>query len=221
MANAISIQKKLNIGYAKVGEKLGQPTSWYRTSNGQNPISQANLLNNNLMIYFDTKSTFASIAPQGASDTTWFAAFDRTLAEPFDYLVNMDGDTYFISDLSSIKPTPVIRCNEILNFYRQSSSSQTNTQYYAGFSPDNQLNLFMQNIPVSFMQGTKGDKTTTGLPDDDKQPWMKIVAPDFGIEILTDDIVITQSTNLNHRYIVSLVERTALGYRLNVAYQGS
>jgi hypothetical protein len=221
MADALSIQQKLNSGYKKVGQKLGQPTKWYRTLNGQNPITQANLLSNNLMIYFATKSTFQSIAPQSPNDTIWFGAMDRSNMLSFDYLTNYDGDTYFISDLSLIKPTPVVRCNEVLNFYRQTSINQTNPNYYAGYSASNNINLIMENIPVSFLSGTKGDRSLVGLPDDQKLPWMKVIAPDLGIEILTDDICITQSTNLRHRYVVSLVERTALGYRLSIAYTGT
>jgi hypothetical protein len=228
VVNAVIADTKLSKGYGKLGTKIGQAVGLYRAQNAQNPLNPFNLVQR-LQVYFDINPQFTSLKPSTYNVAIWYAAFDRVgvKAQPFDYISDLTiNNTWFVCDFEPIRPTMCIRCNDTVNIFRQTSELQLPTgqtsPYYGGYAPDitagSQSNLIMQSIPISLLSGTKGEKGSADLPDDARLPYMKVKMPDLGIEILIDDILITAT---GHRYLVTLIERTLLGYQLSVSYQGT
>ncbi|MCB8881698.1 hypothetical protein ACELLULO517_15730 [Acidisoma cellulosilytica] len=106
-------------------------------------------------------------------------------------------------------------CNTQLTIKREQANPSVGTQGYGGDTKVSESTI-MDNFPASVLQGSKGEKSDLGLPDQTRQPWYSVLMPAIdGVAILTDDLAYDADGN---RYKISSCELSNLGWRLSMMY---
>ena len=73
--------------------------------------------------------------------------------------------------------------------------------------------------PCSMLQGTKGEKDDSGIPDDTRSPWIAALLPPSAVaDIRTDDVITDED---GRSFQVSGAELSPLGWRLTAAFAGA
>ena len=213
-ARMLQLQQK---GYAISANKSGLPCDIYR------PISNSNCLTNQIFtnipfLIFPASSGYKVLGTNGYGKVTWFSIHDLTTTQVGDYIIRQyDNAIYFIASQKALLQPLLIECNKVVSFKRPDAG--LNIGPSSGYSGDLQVTevLILNNINVSMIQGTKGEKADIVLPGDTRMPWYSVFMPFiFGETILVNDIMVDESNG--DRYKVSSCELTDLGYRLSVAY---
>jgi hypothetical protein len=174
--------------------------------------------------------------PNKYGKATWYALVDGHGLRPGDYFIGekphggllledggkllteaggefllegaMQG-TFFIAAMQLLLPILVVECNRTISLFRPQVQSGVGAQGYGGTTSENQT-LYASGVPCSMLQGTKGEKSETNLPDDTRSPWWVVLMPKSVGYVAPDDIIID---DLGQRYVISSNESSDLGYR--------
>lgn len=214
--NQAGVQAKIDYGYGKVAQILGQSCQWYRASASDTVIDPTTLKGSvNILINPDPK--FLGVKPNLYAHPEVAAAFDRTGALAGDVYVTADNQVYFLAAVQPLLASYLINCNHTINVYRPGQDTTTpSADYYGGNVSGTGLPILL-NWPASILQGTKGE-VDTGIVGATRTPWVAILFPAFGdIQIDTNDLLIDET---NERYQISSTELTDLGWRLTATYAG-
>jgi hypothetical protein len=216
--DAAGIQAKVSRGYAIAASKLGLPFSVYRATGPMDPVSRDNLMGS-LPAAFSVNGDFTK--PPGFKDPSWRAYVDGSQTMPGDYLVEVEPTqtgqsprTFYILSQAPLSPISAVMCHNVMSFARPSAPAKD----VSGYSQPGPATPILTNWPCSFVIGTKGERSESGLPRDSRNPWYAATLPDVGTEIRTDDVC---TDELGHRYLVSAAERSDLGWRLSLQYVGA
>ena len=97
-------------------------------------------------------------------------------------------------------PILLVQTNRIINVLRPATQSGVGAIGYGGDIVSTETTL-MSAWPASVLQGTKGEKNPTGLPMDERNPWMSVLLPHYtGVTIRTSDIL---TDDLGRKMLVS------------------
>ena len=201
----------LNTGYAKIGTSLGETCTLYRCTNLlagplANEIGSQN-------IYYDVDPAFSARRVPQYGKPVFYAAMDRSSSQVGDYQVRADGATYFIASMGDLLPTMVVQCNATISLQRPAQTPNAGKTFgYDGDTATVAAATYALDLPVSLLQGTKGEKPTDNLPVDTRNPWYLVLVPAIlGLQITSTDQF---QDARGQTYSISSVELTALGYRL-------
>lgn len=202
----VSAQPKLDRGYGKIAKKIGRLYAHYRSATAHDPISEPNKVGD-LDAYFDPKSDFSVQRVALHGKPIWFAAVDRTTVEVGDYFVGENG-TWFIGSMQDLAPTMAVKCNAVASLFRPGVGMPNPYYPEAGGGEVATLTAW----PISFLEGTKGERSALNNPLDTRTPWFDVLLPVFGsLDVRTHDrLRLDDGTE----WVISSPELTELGWRL-------
>ena len=209
-----SVLAQLGQAYGQIGAQLGTPYQQVRPLDPLAPLAPAPMAT--LKIAFDVSASLAFTTPAGFGKPIYFAGVDPAQVQVGDYLIGKLG-TLFVAGLEDGKPPLCPRCNATLAFYRP-TSSQPGADFYGG-NDTGTGTVLMAGWPGSLLKGSKGERGDDPLPGDARLPWMEALLPAAaGVTLRTDDLCIDDE---GRRFIVSTVELSALGWRLEMMFAGT
>ena len=214
MVSQATIQAHVNKGYGKAAAAAGVACRWYRPSGPANPLVQANLLGSKQAL-INTSANLANITPrQRQKPEGWFAGLDVTGVRIGDYLVQPDGDIYFITTLDDFSPVRLVLCNATVHI--TSPAAMPTLGFNPGYGGDirGQEHSVVSDWPVALIKGPRGETGDVKLPGDTKLPWEELFLPAIPGAVIRNDMIVTHNDGAeDRRLILSLVELTSLGYR--------
>jgi len=197
---------RLNVKWAG---KLGSVYNQYRPTSGTNPTGQQYQIGS-VEALFDASISLGFNAPSKYANPLFAAIVNPAAVQPLDYLIGAEG-TFFVASTEPLKPILCVNCNRIGTFFRPTPGA-AGPGYYGGDKASSRTTL-MTGVPLSQLQGTKGERNAAEqLPTDSRLQWSEILLPAFpGVTLrqadrLTDD--------LGRNFVVSAVELSDLGWRL-------
>lgn len=210
------IQQAIYAGAAAGAQASGQPHQVYRPIDAMSPVNPDSLVAT-LPAAFSADLRYGFKSAHDYTKPTWSCAIDGRVTRPGDILVGPSA-TWFIASMEPLLPILVVRCSGTVSIARPTATSGIGVLPPGGDVVAEEV-VVMAGWPASILQGTKGEKADSGLPDDTRAPWAAILMPQFaGVEIRTDDVL---TDDQGRRYILSGCERTYLGWRLTAAYAGA
>lgn len=199
-----------NIAPTIAGNILGSPYAQYRPGDDTNAIASENLLAT-ISAWITADVNGRALKPSNYAKPIWYGMFDPTQTQVGDYLVGPLG-TFFIASQDAPHPFQVISCNRTVNITKSNAMPSLGKQnVYGGDQRATELDV-ATGFPCSMLQGTKGEVGSSKLPGDAKQPWVAVLLPTIPGVTLRNDFILTD--DLNHRFVISSVELTGLGYRI-------
>lgn len=208
--DAATLAARIDAGYGKAAKVLGRTVTIYRPSGSGAPIVAGNIIGTQFAA-FDTVPQFTFVNPQKFGVVNYYALINGSSLAVGDYLVGSAG-TYFVATLDDISPPLVIRCNHNLTIKRPGDPA-TGSSYYGGDQVTAETAI-ITSWPAAITQGTKGERNPVGLPGDVRQPWSQILLPaSVPVQLRYADVALDDQAQ-PVRYILSGVEQTALGWRI-------
>ncbi len=197
---------RLNVKWAG---KLGSSYSQYRPTSGLNPTGAPFLIGTQQAL-FDASISLGFNAPSKYGNPLFAAIVDPTSVQPLDYLVGIEG-TFFVGSTEPLKPILCVQCNRICSFYRPTDAAASPSFY--GGDVASVRTLLLQNVPLSQLQGTKGEKAAAEqLPGDSRMQWSEVLLPAFpGVILKQADRF---SDDIGRNFVISAVELSDLGWRI-------
>ena len=207
MANHASILAHVNFGYGKAAQFLGAPFQQYRPTDPLNPLG---ISLGSLMADFDIDPKFSYKAPSTYGKPLYYGLFDATNVRVGDYLVGAEG-TFFVANMEPNKPVLCVSCNRTVGIFRP-QPTPVGPGYYGGDRRSGGEQTLMTGVPVSELQGIRGERGPANLPGDTRMPWIAVLLPAIGgVEIEAAD---RMNDDLGRWFTVSSAELTNLGWRL-------
>jgi hypothetical protein len=191
MVSAVTINNKVNYGFAKAAAALGFPYSWYRPGTVPGiPIQDGNLLGT-VTAYITTDASLKSTVPPENNKPIWFGAYDTTLTQPGDYLVGQQG-TYFIATEFLPSPPSLVYCNANLTVQRDGGSTPSpQARFGSLLNPT----ILAQDFPGWLMSAERRTTPELAMPGDVPLPSANIMLPvSVTSEILRGDIILDIGT---------------------------
>jgi len=214
MVDQVSIQARVNKGYAHAAAAAGSVCQWYRPSGPTNPMAPGNLLGPKQAL-INTSSNLSNITPrQRQKPEGWYAGLDITGIQIGDYLVQPDGDTYFVTTLDDFSPVRLVLCNAVVTITKP--AIMLTVGYNPGYGGDDRSDepVVATGWPAALIKGPRGEVGDAKLPGDVKLPWEELLLPPIPGTILRNDMIVTYNDGAeDRRLILSMVELTSLGYR--------
>lgn len=214
MVDAVSIQEKVNKGFGKAAQKLGDSYNWYRPAAGAGaPIVSGNLQGTILAQFANDKGLQFTSPSTFKTAETWYGFtnnMDNLLAG--DYFVGEMG-TLFVTDIERFVSLHCVWCNRTISIGRASSTlSPGSSTNYSGQAVVDTAPV-LTNWPVSLrLPGMRTRDPKMKLPSDAQTSlYMALLPPSATPEILWNDIV---TDDLGQRYVVNAIEQSPLGSRL-------
>lgn len=212
MVDFARIQNRIYYGYGKAAIRLGTTHTIYRSSNGINPIQSGNIITS-MLIGIDYDYTYKKAKKYGTPVWQFLAENGLSLLQ-YDYLVS-NTTTYFIIDViptDRLDPPLCVECNDTLTITRPTQPTGDGAVGYGGYSPATAETLLV-NCPASLLEGKRGDSNSLKLPLDTRLPSYKVLLPYLGgINLRIGDFI---SSTTNNRLVISSVELSGLGWRLD------
>ena len=201
------IQALIYRGYGVSAAKVGLPYAQYRPSGATAAIVTSNLIQTLQAAFSTDRYKFAREDGYGTPEHQ--ALVDGSQLAVGDYLVG--AETYFIAALDPLVPILAVQCNAVLDVRRPAFSRSLGRVRGNDGDMVATETVLLSAWPASCIQGTKGEKSDTGIPGDTRMPWWAIILPPTPAPIETDDIL----TDANgHRFQVSSAELTSKGWRI-------
>lgn len=200
------ISQKVNRGYGIAARFLGVPFQQYRPLDPLAPL--ANPLGN-LQADFDVAPGFTYAAPAKFANPIYYGLFDATGVIVADILIGPTG-TWFVAGMEPNKPVLCVRSNRVVDV-RRPSDSIGDRKFYGGDVRTEETDIAV-GVPVSQLQGTKGERGSAGLPGDARVSWAALLMPllpNFApqpFDRIYDD--------LGNAWTLSSIELTNLGWRM-------
>ena len=210
------IQQAIYAGAAAGAQASGRPHQVYRPTDALAPIGPDSLVAT-LPAAFSADLRYGFKSAHEYTKPTWSCVIDGNQTKPGDILVGANA-TWFLASMEPLLPIVAVRCDAIVTISRPTSSRGIGALPPGGDVVAQEVAI-MSGWPASVLQGTKGEKDDSGLPDDTRAPWVAIMMPAMpGVDVLTDDVI---SDDQGRRFTISGCERTYMGYRLTAAYAGA
>jgi hypothetical protein len=206
---------RLNVKWAG---KLGSTYNQYRPASGTNPTGTPYLIGT-LSALFDASISLAFNAPLKYANQLFAAIVNPTSVQPQDYLIGPEG-TFFVASTEPLKPILCVQCNRIATFYRPTpqapAPSSSPRPYYGGDNASVRTTLYT-NVPISQLQGTKGERNAAEqLPTDSRMQWSEVLLPAFpGVTLRQAD---RMTDDIGRNFVLSAVELTDLGWRITAEF---
>lgn len=192
---------------AKGATKAGEIYQVFRATSAMNPMASSPIAT--IPALFGANAAFSTFNNYGTA--TWYAYLDGTQTQPMDILVG-PGGTFFVAAQQHLAPMLAVEAPRMVQVrvpYQPSGAGFIET--YGGNTAA-QETVVMSGLPASILQGTKGEKSDTNLPDDVRNPWWGILLPAFPGVILDSSHIIQD--DLGRRFTISSAEITDLGWRI-------
>lgn len=201
-----TIQEKVNRGYGIAARFLGAPFAHYRPLD---PLAPMGNRLGNLQADFDPSPAFTYGAPGNYGKPIYYGLFDASGVVVPDILVGPSG-TFFVAGMEPNKPVLCVSCNRIIDVRRPADQVGTR-DFYGGDIRDDEV-LIAAGVPVSQLQGTKGETGAAKLPGDARVSWAALLVPKLPnfspqpFDRVYDD--------LGNAWTLSSLELTDLGWRM-------
>lgn len=207
--DAATIQARIYAGRGKAAEHIGLPCQVFRPSAEANPFTNQVAT---LPVAFNAADQ-NYVKPNLYGKAIWFADFDASETQVGDYLVRVDGTTWFIAAQQPLLPIVVIACNRVVSVFRPQQQSGVGAQGYGGDTVAQETQIIAE-YPASILVGTKTDRSLVNLPGDVRNPAWAILLP-----VLPDDTYLRNedvvTDDQSRRYVISSAELTDMGWRIN------
>lgn len=205
--DALSIQAKVNRGFAIGARILGRPCQVFRPDGPANPLDPANLIDT-IEAAFDTGATFPFTQPSAyGKNENWYGMFDQTGTRVGDYIVSPT-DTYFIASQEGFSAARTVRCTRTAIAVRRTVQNPPPGSY----GSVEHTTALLSNWPMSEAQWTRMEKGPTGLPSDNRLPWCNFMLPITpGVVLAIDDLL---DDDLGRTWVLCATELSPLGWRL-------
>ena len=215
MANAASIQQKINYGVGKAGNILGFTYQWYRP-NPAGPAIQTSNLRGTVNVFITPTPTLVP-GPTGSGKPDRYAAFDPTLFLAGDYLVGPE--TYFIGEYLALTGiSHLFLCNETFLLGRREEGA-VGRGYVAGGQQNN--TPIATGFPGWVKANDRKQPTRLDLPGEVPMPTVNILLPaSISEQILRGDQLITSDT-VRARWTVQSADLTPNGWSIIAIGAGS
>lgn len=203
------IQALVNRGYSLSAQRVGLPHQQFRPSGPGNPLAAANLIQTLPAAFSVDDYKFRRPSDYGKPERE--ALVDGSQLLVGDYLVGPSG-TYFVAGLDALVPIVAVECSRTLTVTRPTFTRTLGR--VRGIDGDTVATeaVLMSSWPASVVQGTKGEKSDSGVPDASRLPWWQILMPAIAdVAFETDDIL---TDEVGHRYQVSSAELSSKGWRI-------
>lgn len=203
------IQARINRGYGIAARFLGAPFDQYRPLDAMAPL--ANQIGT-LLADFDINPAFTYAQPSKYGNAIYYGLFDATTVVPYDYLVGPTG-TWFVAGMEPNKPVLCVACNVTVSFMRP-TDTQGRRDFYGGDNRQSE-DLLAKDVPVSELQGTKGERGAANLPGDVRSSWAQFLVPQLpNFTPVSND---RAYDSLGRAWTLSSLELTNLGWRMTAA----
>lgn len=216
MVDAAMISDRIYRGYGKAAKRLGVETAVYRPSGVASPISEATAIAL-VKMAVTLDASFAYGRPELYGGAVHYGLLDCTGLAVGDYLVrpdsrqgSHDGATWFIAALGLHTQPVLVECNSIVNIARPSAPVASSGYYGGGVIADATSLATAWPASVMAMGRFAGD---VHLPGDQPLSRMRVLLPEFGVQILPNDLITTNDP-IPRRFNVSNIELTDMGWRL-------
>ena len=216
---ADEIQAAVDFGYSAAADVLGQPFSAFRPVSTDNPLAPGNLIATLPAVFSADDYRFGR--PQAYAKSVWTVLVDSSQTQPGDYLVEVTARpgqgirTFFVASQQPLLPIQAVACNAVVSVARPTPQEGIGALPAGG----NEVAVDVPTVtvwPCSMLTGTKGEADQNGLPDTTRGGWMIILLPPSLVaDIRTDDIL---TDDRDVRYLVSNVERSALGWKISASF---
>lgn len=205
--DAATLQARIYAGYGKAALRIGYNADQYRPVSASAPIGTK-------LATFPASFNAEDMKygkPNKYGHQTWYGVFDGRLTQVGDYLKNTQNGTFFIAAQQTALPILCIECNAVISILRPQQQAGVGALGYGGDTDANETPL-MTSWPASVLQGGKGERSTVGLPGDEKNPQWSVLLPSFaGVTLRSGDII---KDDLSRRMIIISAEKTDLGWRI-------
>jgi hypothetical protein len=203
------IQSRINRGYGIAARFLGALFDQYRPLDPMAPLSNQI---GSFLADFDINPAFTYAQPSKYGNAVYYGLFDATLVVPYDYLVGPTG-TWFVAGMEPNKPVLCVSCNVTATFMRP-TDVQGRRDFYGGDNRSEE-GILAKDVPVSELQGTKGERGAANLPGDVRSSWAQFLAPQLpGFTPTPNDRVYDSQ---GRAWTLSSIELTNLGWRMTAA----
>jgi hypothetical protein len=207
--DAAKIQERINRGYGIAARFLGASFDQYRPIDPMAPLSNQI---GSFLADFDVNPAFTYAQPSKYGNAVYYGLFDATSVVPYDYLVGATG-TWFVAGMEPNKPVLCVACNCTVSFMRP-ADTQGRRDFYGGDSRDGE-DLLAKDVPVSELQGTKGERGAANLPGDVRSSWAQFLVPQ--LPGFTPTPFDRAYDSLGRAWTISSLELTNLGWRMTAA----
>ena len=183
------IQARLDAGYGRAAARLGASCAIYRPDAHQAaiPAMDARWNMGSVAAWFGGDANFALVRPRVAEKPQVYVAVDRSVLQAGDYLLDPEGNTYFLGSMQPLMATPAIWCNRALTLQRPSIAPGAN--FYGGNAAGNIATL-LTAWPGFVAARTRGIEPEGKLPVETRLgATVLYLPPTPGVEILPNDIL--------------------------------
>lgn len=202
------LQTKIYKGFGIAAQKVGIAFNQYRATTPTQPLNSANMIG---IQKVSTNVSWSYTKSNKFANAVYQMIVDGNKVQKFDIFTGVA--TYYICAMEPLQPILAVKCNSVMTLKRPTQPIGSGQVGYGGYL-DQTSTIIMTEIPVSILEGTKGQNNEVKIPTDVKVPWWKILMPDFdngATQILSGDIM-TDDNGL--RFEISSAEHTDMGWRL-------
>jgi len=208
--DGLRLQGKLNKAWGRAAGKTGLAYALYRPASAINPppLDAQNIVLSALLCSLSNKGHFEQALAFGHSE--WQSWHDAARSCVGDYLVGPAG-TFFVAAQQPLLPPLLVQCNRIFTVTRPTQPLGAGAVGYGGDTPGNDP-ILLREWPASCLEGSKGEENRVELPLDVKNPWWRVLMPEFpGVVLQASDVLTDEQ---GQRYLINSAELTPLGWRL-------
>lgn len=221
MVDQALVQAKLNYGYGKAAQALGQVWTIYRPNARVASVAalDASYAVATTIGWLTADPAFASLRPIPPDKPIGYIAIDRTALESGDYLLGADGTTVFVGSVQPIMATPAIRCNHAFTVTRPEPVTP-GANFYGGNAVANQVTI-LTAWPGFIGAKNRGVQPEQRIPGDTRLNTVTMMLPvTTGAQIMPNDIL-TDDQPDPKRYTVSIATSTDWGWAVEAYYAGA
>jgi hypothetical protein len=205
--NRAELLAKVAAGNAHVAGRVGVVCAVYRPNGVSAPIVSANLIES-LPVYLEP-------AEKLQERPEWIGTFDFGSTLRGDYVVAVDGTTYFIGAQTGLAPVVCVQTNAILGMMRPAAVSNFGADGYSGVI-DSLMESLISDWPASLVASGRA-KDGEAIDNMGLAAW-EIMLPALPVIPLVADLV---TDDLGRIFVVTAAERTSLGWLLHVKQASS
>lgn len=210
------VQDKVYAGYAKAARKLGLPYGIYRPNGANDPIAQANFVENEFAAFTThTSAEYNFSKPMDHKHALSHALVDgRRLAVGY-YLVHAEL-TFFVAAMQRLAPILAVNCNRVVTIGRKLPHAELGLQPAYGSTNRETDETLAANWPASVRMSSKSQGDQASFNTVGEGSWNMLLPTIEGLRLFPGDIVVD---DLGFRFIVQVAENTAFGWSVQMQQQ--
>lgn len=207
--NRAGIAERVARGLGRAAAVLGEECTIYRPKAPGPAIAPRWRLGTVWAAMAEGNGDFTRAAGYGEATET--GIFNTTDREAGDYLVAANGTAWFVADVPSFAGARVVRCNEVVSVKRAPAADAGVGAYQASTLANE--DTILTGFPASVLREGSSGGMQAELPGDMRLGTWRVLLPAAAV-IRTGDVIVLADTS---RAVVSLAERSALGWRLSAS----